>query len=129
MHPVAATPPESGPVKASRLLRLTQRADFLRAARGTKAAMPGLVLQSCQGSSDGARVGFTVTRKVGNAVARNRAKRRLRAIADALLAGNGQAGFDYVLIGRAATLTRDFAALGEDLQTALQRVHRNRLND
>jgi len=106
-------------------MRLKQRADFLRAAKGAKAAMPGLVLQARAGPAPeaAARVGFTVTRKVGNAVARNRAKRRLRAIADALLPGKSRAGFDYVLVGRTATLTRNFSALREDLQKALARVH------
>lgn len=125
MHPVTNSSNKSISYALGRVSRLKRRSDFLRAAKGAKAAMPGLVLQARAGPAPEAasRVGFTVTRKVGNAVARNRAKRRLRAIADALLPGKSRAGFDYVLIGRAATLTRDFSALREDLQKALARVH------
>jgi len=128
MHPVTDSPSKSESYKALRLPRLKQRGDFLRTAKGAKAAMPGLVLQSrAQETPQTApRVGFTVTRKVGNAVARNRAKRRLRAIADALLPTGGRAGFDYVLIGRTDTLTRPFTALRDDLHGALQRVHQER---
>ena len=87
--------------------------------------MPGFVLQGWnRGDSDGPRIGFTCSKKVGNAVARNRAKRRLREIARAVLPDHGRAGWDYVLIGRhAATATRDFADLQRDLVTALAKVH------
>ena len=67
------------------------------------------------------RVGFTVTKKVGNAVTRNRLKRRLRALARDLLPQRGHAGADHVLIGRAPGLARDFAALSSDLDDALRR--------
>jgi ribonuclease P protein component len=70
----------------------------------------------------GMRVGFTASRKVGNAVVRNRAKRRLRAAAAHVLSGEGRPGTDYVLIARATTAERPFAALIEDLTTALSRV-------
>ncbi len=69
------------------------------------------------------RVGFTVTKKVGDAVRRNRAKRRLREVARAVLPLYGVAGTDYVLIGRDGTLTRNFADLIADLKTALRKVH------
>lgn len=72
---------------------------------------------------DTIRVGFTVTKKVGDAVRRNRAKRRLREVARAVLPLYGVGGTDYVLIGRDATLTRPFADLIEDLKTALRKVH------
>lgn len=73
------------------------------------------------------RVGFTCSKKVGNAVARNRAKRRLRAVAREVLNDAGQPGWDYVLIGRAGqTATRPYAALRDDLLQALQRLHRPR---
>src|SRR5947208_2991009 len=89
------------------LVRLKTRADFLRvAASGRRAVRPGLMLQAARPSGiDGAfvRVGFTASRKVGNAVVRNRAKRRLRAVADELLARDGRPGTDYVLIARAGT--------------------------
>lgn len=88
--------------------------------------MPGLVLQAAERSADVAggtvRVGFTASRKVGGAVVRNRAKRRLRAAAARILPDAGRPGTDYVLIARAATAERPFAALLDDLQTALRRV-------
>ena len=82
-------------------------------------------LQARPRGDDGpARVGFTCSKKVGNAVARNRAKRRLREIARLILTNEGRAGWDYVLVGRAEiTATRDFNDLGADLQYALKRVH------
>ncbi len=68
------------------------------------------------------RVGYTASRKVGNAVVRNRAKRRLRAAAARILAERGRPGTDYVLIARATTAERPFAALVDDLETALGRI-------
>lgn len=89
-----------------------------------KWAMPGLVLQARRRDDQGGalRVGFTASRKVGGAVVRNRAKRRLRAAAEEVLAAHGKAGYDYVLIARAATPTRPFPALLKDLEAALKRV-------
>ncbi|BBK29588.1 ribonuclease P protein component [Stella humosa] len=111
--------------------RLTQRSEFLRvAAARRKWAAPGLVLQACErvdAPAEGPpRVGFTATRKVGGAVVRNRARRRLRAVAAAILPVRGQPGWDYVLIARDGTAGRPFAALLGDLQTALDRVARAR---
>ena len=109
------------------LTRLRQRADFLRAARARKQATPAFVLQARQRDEGGTalRVGFTASKKVGNAVARNRAKRRLREIARLVLPQAGRAGWDYVLIGRpGATATANFAALQDDLRRALARIHR-----
>lgn len=107
---------------------LKKRRDFLRAARaGAKSAMPGLVLQvrpnaEADRPAGGIRVGFTVSRKVGNAVTRNRARRRLRAVAERVLGQRAGQGRDYVLIGRRDTVARPFAALVQDLETALRRA-------
>jgi ribonuclease P protein component len=104
--------------------RLKQRADFLRAAsKGRKAAVHGLVLQALPRSDDGAaRVGFTVTKKVGNAVIRNRTRRRLKEAARLLLREHPVSGVDLVLIGRDTTRGRNFSALIDDLRRALSKV-------
>jgi ribonuclease P protein component len=104
--------------------RLKKRADFLRvAAKGRKAPLPGLVLQALARPDDQpARLGFTVTKKIGNAVLRNRARRRLKEAARLLLREHPLAGVDLVLIGRAGTGKRDFGALRGDLAKALQRT-------
>lgn len=107
--------------------RLKKRADFLRVASvRRKWAAPGLVLQAAPAPEhterDISRVGFTVTKKVGNAVTRNRVKRRLRAAAHEIIPLHGTAGWDYVLIGRQQTVGRDFKDLEEDLKTAISRV-------
>ncbi len=109
---------------ASQPLRLKRRAQFLRAAAaGRKVATTGLVLQALSRNDDGpTRLGFTVTRKIGNAVVRNRARRRLKEAARLVLADGGLAGVDLVLVGREATRTRPFAALQEDLRRALARA-------
>jgi len=125
------------------LERLKRRPEFLRvAATRRKYVAPGLILQvrrrdtpgdattsggrgeARQGDAGSAppRVGFTVSRKVGNAVARNRARRRLRAAADQIMPAHAADGEDYVLIGRAGTLTRPFADLVADLEAGLKRL-------
>lgn len=115
----------SSPAVSLCVERLRRRADFLAAARGRRAATPGFVLQGRdRGDGGPIRVGFTCSRKVGNAVARNRAKRRLRELARAELPRAGHAGWDYVLIGRAGTTgKRDFATMREELRAALEQVH------
>ena len=105
--------------------RLTRRREFLRvAAARRKWAAPGMVLQAAAGGDPAAptRVGFTASKKVGNAVARNRARRRLREVARQVLPAAAPAGWDLVLIGRRSTLTRPFAALKKDLETAVRKL-------
>jgi ribonuclease P protein component len=103
--------------------RLKKRRDFLRAAqRGKRAARPGLVLQAVAGQEGAVRVGFTVTKKVGNAVVRNRARRRLKEVARLTLPGLGAQGWDLVLIGRDGTGRRPFTKLVDDLRGALRQA-------
>jgi ribonuclease P protein component len=68
------------------------------------------------------RVGFTTSKKVGNAVARNRARRRLRAAVDEVFPALARPGLDYVVIGRQETVARPYSLLLQDLRTALKRV-------
>jgi len=104
--------------------RLRQRADFLAAAAGGKASSAAFVLQARKRSDEGpARFGFTVSKKVGNAVERNRVRRRLREIVRLTAADQACAGHDYVLIGRRAALDLPFAEMAEDLEGTLRRVH------
>jgi ribonuclease P protein component len=103
--------------------RLKRRAEFLRvAAQGRKCSTPGLVLQAATAAEGDVRLGFTCSKKVGNAVARNRARRRLKAAAAALMPDAAARGYDYVLIGRTETLKRPYALLLQDLRLALKRV-------
>ena len=104
--------------------RLRQRSDFLAAAAGSRAPVSGFVLQALNRREDGpVRVGFTVSKKVGNSVERNRVRRRLREMVR-LSAGSGlRPGHDYVLIGRRAALNLPFDRLVEDFSRALGRVH------
>lgn len=106
--------------------RLKTRADFLRAQKGVRRVTPSLTLEACAAPEPAPgqlRVGFTASRKIGNAVARNRAKRRLRAAAAEILPRSGAEGRDYVLVARPGTLERPFAALLEDLASAVRAAH------
>jgi ribonuclease P protein component len=100
--------------------RLKKRAEFLAVAgKGAKAPMPGLVMQLMPRADDGPfRVGFTVTKKVGNAVVRNRTKRRLREAVRLGLDAEAYRGFDMVVIGRDKTADRPFADLMSDVRRA-----------
>lgn len=137
---MGALHPEMGPLPAShdraagavpeaalRIETLRNRPDFLAAARARRKAGPAFLLQARErrDGTDCVRVGFTCSKKVGNAVARNRAKRRLREIARLVLPTQARPGWDYVLVGfRDKTAARPFTALTEDLGAALAVVHR-----
>ena len=116
--------PRARPQEAQRLVTLRKRSDFLAANRGKRIATPGFVLLVHQrGDSDPAiRVGFTVTKKIGGAVVRNRMKRRFRELARELIAAKGVAGADHVMIGRSGGIERDFGLLRSELGRALDRA-------
>ena len=104
--------------------RLRQRADFLAAAGGVKVSTPAFVLQARERGDGGAvRVGFTVSRKVGTAVERNRVRRRLKEAVRRSASRHMRPGHDYVIVGRRAALTVDFARLTGDLEQSLARLH------
>ena len=120
---------------------LRVRREFLAVAKGDKQVRRGLVLQARQrdvnpktdldaasGPTNDAdtaiRFGLTATKKIGNAVIRNRTRRRLRVLAHEILSAHGQPGYDYVLIGRAATKHRTWDGLRTDLRSALKKLHK-----
>ncbi|MBU2999664.1 ribonuclease P protein component [Roseovarius nubinhibens] len=130
------TPPEAPdcnagntPPAVSSCLRVLQtRNQFLAAARATRQGTRSMLVQARNRRDDDPAigVGFTCSKKVGNAVARNRAKRRLREAARAVLSDLGRPGWDYVLIGKAEdTASRPFEALKGDLAFALSKLHRS----
>ena len=105
--------------------RLRQRADFLAVANGARANSPAFVVQGRLRDDNGpVRIGFTVTKKNGNAPERNRIRRRLRELVKRLDVISMRPHHDYVLVGRRAALTRDFAAMLDDLRSALHRLDR-----
>jgi ribonuclease P protein component len=122
--PVAAPPPA---VFVCVLQTLQHRPDYLRAASARRQSTPGFLLQARHRADDTklVRVGFTASKKIGNAVFRNRAKRRMRALARAILPSGARPGWDYVLVARpGVTVDRTFALLLDDLTTALRTVHK-----
>ena len=114
----APEPGESSPDIAV----LKRRADFLAANQGLRVARPGFVLLARPNGGLGKRFGVTVTKKIGNAVVRNRMKRRFRELLRAALPAQGLPDHDHVLIGREGGIERDFARLREELSVALARA-------
>jgi ribonuclease P protein component len=105
---------------------LVRRADFLAANSGRRVPMPGFVLLVRPRGDDDAAIGigYTVTKKIGGAVVRNRMKRRFRALAREVLPELGMRGADHVLIGRSGGIERDYALLDGELRKALARAAR-----
>lgn len=103
---------------------IKKRSDFLTANRGKRYATPGFVLlvRDRRDDSPAIRLGITITKKVGNAVIRNRMRRRFRALAQEILADKGKAGADHILIGRDSGIERDFDALRADMVKALGKL-------
>ncbi|MBV7258229.1 ribonuclease P protein component [Erythrobacter crassostreae] len=104
------------------LRTLTKRSDFLQANKGLRNARAGFVLLTRPNGGEGLRFGITVTKKIGNAVVRNRMKRRFRELLRAKLAEHGLPDHDHVLIGRAGGVERDFHTMSSELDKALDRA-------
>ena len=117
----AERPPRARPQEAQRLVNLRKRTDFVAANSGKRATTPGFILlvRDRKDEDPAIRVGFTVTKKIGGAVVRNRMKRRLRALAREIVPAKGFAGADHVMIGRAKGIERDFGLLRSELAGAL----------
>lgn len=119
-------------IKSNRLTRILKRNEYLRVKqRGTSVAELGVVIQAAPVANSSGnlhpRVGFTVSKRVGNAVKRNRARRRLKAIASDVLPKEGFQRWDYVLIGRLVTLDRPYDLLLEDARAALRKIHQKNI--
>jgi ribonuclease P protein component len=122
----AQFPPRARPQEAQRLATIKKRADFVAANSGLRATTPGFVLliRDRKDADPAMRVGFTVTKKIGGAVVRNRMKRRFRALAREIVPAKGVPGADHVMIGRAKGIERDFTLLRAELADALERLRR-----
>lgn len=132
LEPETAKDPAQEGAVPFRMSTLLKRSDFLAASRAKRFPAGGFLLQARrrrdgEADADLTRVGYTCSKKIGNAVARNRAKRRLREIARLVMPGRARAGWDYVLVGRpGVTGDKDFAALTRDLEIALRKIHEPR---
>lgn len=118
--------PDSGTSPQIRPAVLTRRADFVAANAGLRVARPGFVLLAHPNGGQGLRFGITVTKRIGNAVVRNRMKRRLRALVREVLPLHGLADTDHVMIGREGGVERDFAQLRDEFVAALERARAGR---
>ncbi len=104
--------------------QLKRRADFLAAAAALRVPAQSFLLQGrSRDDQASARIGFTVTKKTGNAVERNRIRRRLRAVAKNVLPRAGRSGFDYVLVARRPAISEPFAKIETEMEQALTRFH------
>ena len=101
---------------------IRKRSDFLAANRGLRVARPGFVLLANPNGGKGKRYGITVTKRIGNAVVRNRMKRRFRELLRDALPAQGLPDHDHVLIGREGGIERDFGAMQTELSAALRRA-------
>ena len=105
---------------------IPSRAGFLAArSNGEKALSRGLIIQAIENEGSQWRIGLTATKKIGNAVTRNRARRRMRALARSYLVPLAQAGTDYVLIARRDTINADWQDMAKGLQKAIRYLHRS----
>jgi ribonuclease P protein component len=122
----AELPPGARPQEAQRLITIKKRADFVAANGGLRATTPGFILliRPRKDADPSMRVGFTVTKKIGGAVVRNRMKRRFRALAREVVPTKGLPGADHVMIGRARGIERDFGELRLELAGALDKLRR-----
>jgi ribonuclease P protein component len=122
----AERPTRPRPQEAQRLATIKRRADFVAANSGKRSSTPGFILlvRDRKDADPAMRVGFTVTKKIGGAVVRNRMKRRFRALAREVVPVKGFPGADHVLIGRAKGIERDFGELRAELEGALDRLRR-----
>lgn len=117
-------PSDRTPDRLRRLDRLKKRRDFLAAAKAERAGVSSFLMQGRdRGDGGEVRVGFTVTKKTGNSVVRNRIRRRLREAVRRVLPEAGHPGFDYVLVAREATLRTPFDSLLSEMERAVRKLH------
>ena len=115
------------PIASSKITRIQKRADFLACAKAPYCARGAVLIQALRRDDTPLiRTGFTATKRIGGAVERNRAKRRLREAARAILPGLAHPGFDYVFIARGGVTTREWPRLLDDVKSALVRLAADR---